>query len=37
MAMNNPEMSQLRDIITSLDETLSKTNLKNNIQKEIFV
>lgn len=30
---NNPEMSQLKDIIASLEDTLARTNGKNTIQK----
>lgn len=29
MSVNNPEMSQLRDIIVSLEETMTRTKSKN--------
>jgi calcineurin-like phosphoesterase family protein len=31
--MNTPEVIKLKDIITSLGDTIARTNEKNNIQK----
>lgn len=36
MSVGSPEISQLKDIISSLEESLVRTNQKNAIQIEIF-
>lgn len=36
MSTGNPEIWQLKDIISNLEETLVRTNQKNAVQIEIF-